>query len=324
MIKFKKSNALQTIKEKEDFLAKQNKLMYIDVNILHNDPENDKIYVSELHTNDFEALKEDIRQIGIKQPLLVKVHPHLPLEYIVISGHRRLAVAKEIGLKQVPVMVEIIENEIDLLRSKISLLTTNMLTRNRTPYEKALEIQKMKALILEAKKLDPETYKGKTLDLLSECLNISTRQLKKYTQFNLQQNDLDEETLENFKKGECTLNEVVKEIHTKSFETDINENLDIEDSSSFTFEHDFEHNKIDLKKDTLKEKESIQQTENLQENTIPQITHKEKSSKLNISLEKVRKTLEFFVTENLEDTEIDQVKNLKEIIEKILSRYQNE
>ena len=49
-----------------------------------------------------EELKESLRQFGFVDPLVVNRHPSR--ENVVVGGHMRLAAAKELGLREVPVV----------------------------------------------------------------------------------------------------------------------------------------------------------------------------------------------------------------------------
>lgn len=313
---FKKSNALSTLKQKEKITNKQNKLLWLNVELIHDNPENDELYFSELHTKEFNALKEDIKEIGIKQPLLVKVHPHFPLEYIVISGHRRLAVAKELGLKQVPVMVEAIENEKDILRSKISLLTTNMLTRQRTPVEKAREIAKMKELILEGKKIDPDTYKGNTLDILAETLGVSLGQVKKYNKLSSVLENVSEEEIQNFEKEKTSYDKILETISDKHNEIDDPNTNYFEATLPFELEEN----------DSFEESKSLNFSLNDEPKEIKTLDFSsplpvtQKKEKTNPSLDKVQKILEFFLSEELREIDRLQLKVIQELVENLLSR----
>lgn len=48
------------------------------------------------------ALEISIRELGVLQPILVRPDPDLPLRYLIIAGHRRVAAARAIGLAEIP------------------------------------------------------------------------------------------------------------------------------------------------------------------------------------------------------------------------------
>ena len=58
-----------------------------------------KEFFDDIQGTDYDALKEDIRQNGIKVEL------HITKSNVILCGHQRWNIAKEIGLKEVPVKV---------------------------------------------------------------------------------------------------------------------------------------------------------------------------------------------------------------------------
>jgi hypothetical protein len=93
-------------------------------------------------------IKEDIKEHGITTPLLIRV---VGLIAVIICGHRRWAVAKLLGLKQVP--VTIISDSYDHLATKQKLVTDNLITRPKLPWAEfgecfiLLGVQEDRALI---------------------------------------------------------------------------------------------------------------------------------------------------------------------------------
>lgn len=201
MSKFRRSKAVQKNQEQD---ATKN-LLWIDPGIIHEDEVNKEIYEDEDRLEEFEELKRDIKENGIAQPLLVRPHEKLPLEYIVVSGHRRLKALKELGEKA-PCLVRNVENKEDYLRAKISLIATNQLVRKRTPGEIAREVKLLKDYIEELRGIEP-SYKGiQTRDLIARENNMSSRQVQRYLTIDRNLNDNEKEQ---FYQGDLTMDEAL-------------------------------------------------------------------------------------------------------------------
>ena len=82
-----------------------------------------KDFFDDLPKGDYEALKKDIEKNGIKTEL------HLLPDFTVICGHQRLLVAKELGLKEVPVKIVNIVGEDEI---KEYVIKDNLLRRQLT------------------------------------------------------------------------------------------------------------------------------------------------------------------------------------------------
>ena len=70
--------------------SNRNNLVYLQSTQIHENPLNDSVYTSD-HEQEDEQLYQSILENGILQPLTVVPHPQLPLEYLLVAGHRRLA-----------------------------------------------------------------------------------------------------------------------------------------------------------------------------------------------------------------------------------------
>ena len=82
---------------------------------------------------EMEALVESIREHGILTPLIVRPMEEAPLEYEVISGHRRLHAAQKAGIVEVPAFVHAISRE----EAAIQLVDSNLHREHSLPSEKA-------------------------------------------------------------------------------------------------------------------------------------------------------------------------------------------
>lgn len=85
---------------------------------------------------EMKAMKESIRENGILQPILVR-----PVSngYEIIAGERRWRAARELGLRDIPVIIKKIDNEKMLLLSLIE----NIQREDLNPMEKAMAYDKL-------------------------------------------------------------------------------------------------------------------------------------------------------------------------------------
>lgn len=83
---------------------------------------------------ELDALKEDIGQNGILQPLIVRPHPSTPGHYEIIAGHNRRTAAREIGYFSLPCIVRELDDDTALFQ----MISTNLKQRTKLlPSEKA-------------------------------------------------------------------------------------------------------------------------------------------------------------------------------------------
>jgi site-specific DNA-methyltransferase (adenine-specific) len=74
----------------------EQKVMWVDPHTLHQNKVTNELYTSE--PENFENIKENISQVGIREPLIVDT------DNVVISGNMRLRIALELGIESVPVI----------------------------------------------------------------------------------------------------------------------------------------------------------------------------------------------------------------------------
>lgn len=82
---------------------------------------------------EMDALVESIREHGILTPLIVRPLEDVPMEYEVISGHRRLHAAKRAGIQEVPVQIYVIDRD----TAAVMLVDSNLHREHILPSEKA-------------------------------------------------------------------------------------------------------------------------------------------------------------------------------------------
>ncbi len=71
----------------------------------------------------FDALKRSIKEVGILQPILVTKKKG---EYIILAGHNRVKAAKELSLKEVPVLVK---NDLSSASEDFIVVASNLIQR---------------------------------------------------------------------------------------------------------------------------------------------------------------------------------------------------
>lgn len=216
------------------------KVVYLDINSIVPNPENDKIYNEETDSVDF--LSYSIEDKGLLQPLVVKKlksdNDSDSDTYEVISGHRRRkAILKIIernspkakDFSYVPCIIRANDKgaaDGDDYDVKETLVDGNLFNRQKTSAEISKEIA-VKKEILEIRKKNGEKIAGKILSLIAEDMGISDHQAKKFNAINKNASD---EVKEAFEKGEISTETAYelskadentqKEILEKSKETD--------------------------------------------------------------------------------------------------------
>ncbi len=100
---------------------------------------------------EMDALVESIREHGILTPLIVRPLEDVPMEYEVISGHRRLHAAQKAGISEVPAFVHTVSRE----EAAIQLVDSNLHREHILPSEKAFAYKlKMDALKQQGRRTD--------------------------------------------------------------------------------------------------------------------------------------------------------------------------
>ena len=123
---------------------------------------------------EMDALVESIREHGILTPLIVRPLEVVPMEYEVISGHRRLHAAQKAGIFEVPAFVHAVSRE----EAAIQLVDSNLHREHILPSEKAFAYKM---------KFDALKHQGKTSGQVGPKLTVdavsdedSGRQVKRY------------------------------------------------------------------------------------------------------------------------------------------------
>ena len=122
---------------------------------------------------EMERLKDSIRESGVLIPALAR-----PAEngYELISGHRRLAACRALGLSTMPVIVRNLTDE----EAVIAMVDSNLQREHILPSEKAFAYKmKMEALSHQGKTSRPVGEKW-SVSQISEAGNDSERQIHRY------------------------------------------------------------------------------------------------------------------------------------------------
>ena len=149
--------------------------------------------------NELAQMRESIREYGVITPILAR-----PIEsgYEVVSGHRRLAICKELGVETVPVFIREMTNE----ESVIAMVDSNLQRENVLPSEKAFAYKMKLEAIKHQGKTTSRQLVGKleSADLISN--NESGRQIQRYIRLT----ELIPEILQMVDEGKVAFNPAVE------------------------------------------------------------------------------------------------------------------
>jgi len=133
-----------------------------------------KEFFEDLNESEYEGLKEDIKNNGIKVDL------HITKTNTILCGHQRWNIAKEIGLKEVPVkVIDIDEKEVD--KVKLYVINDNLLRRHLSKEQRArLHYEKYKIVdknigLEQMKKGKPLSQNDTKVDVYQEIANKSDK-----------------------------------------------------------------------------------------------------------------------------------------------------
>lgn len=105
----------------------ENRQSFLDVSKIKNNSLQPRGYYD---VNKLNELKESIKEKGVLQPILVREKDG---EYEVVAGERRLRASRELGLKEIPVVIK----EIDDKEALVIALIENIQRENLTAIEEA-------------------------------------------------------------------------------------------------------------------------------------------------------------------------------------------
>lgn len=173
----KKFNMLELLnnssgEEKVNKIEKLTEFRTIQININDLIPSEDNFY----STKDISDLKSSIEMFGVQQNLVVKKLGNE--KYEIIAGHRRykaLRTLVEEGKKEFQYVPCKVDGNEDSIRDKLLLIITNSTTRELTDYEKTIQAEKLKELLIEYKK--EEKLPGRVREIIADILNTSSSQV---------------------------------------------------------------------------------------------------------------------------------------------------
>jgi len=179
---------------------------------------------------EYEALKQDIKQNGVKIPLLVNKDKEI------VDGYTRYQIAKELGIEKLPVMVE---SFVDKNQEKYATICLNLHRRHYNIAQKAEQVLKLLEIEREKAKqrqkatlpkkgekgfrqvnVDPSevrTLKGRAVEIVAKKVGISHNTLRKAEKIKEKAKEDPEikKEWEKALKGKKSLNQVYKKVMRK-------------------------------------------------------------------------------------------------------------
>jgi DNA modification methylase len=92
-------------KQKQENAARNLKIEYVSVDSLHSSPQNPRVWTEKAKSD----LKESLKRFGVTEPIIVNSCPSRKNR--IISGHFRWTMAREMGIKNIPVVFVNIPSE---------------------------------------------------------------------------------------------------------------------------------------------------------------------------------------------------------------------
>jgi len=179
------------------------------------DPEY-SLLVPILSDEEYARLKESIADVGLYEPIVVNQ------DKVLLDGHHRLKVVKELGWNKIPVERKQFESRVN---EEIYVIETNIIRRQLTDYQKTVLALKLEPLYAEKAK----QRQGTRTDLTSSSneLNVEFAQARDqaaksvglspatYHRAKTIMNEADEGELKDFKKGNKKVYTIFKNIKTR-------------------------------------------------------------------------------------------------------------
>lgn len=156
------------------------KVVEVPIELLVDNPKNFFRNISEMELED---LCISISKVGVISPLLVT--PNGDGKFRIVAGHQRRRALTKLEKKNAPV---IIKENIDENTEELILIDSNVQTRQLSASEWAKSIERLKIIISEKRKTDPEfreKNKGvRARDIIAEQAGISPTQVERYDRLN--------------------------------------------------------------------------------------------------------------------------------------------
>lgn len=194
----------------EETLSKQSKVerKKIAYDKLIPNPKNETYSIENI-----DDLADSIEDSGLLQNLVVK--PILGTDtYSIVVGHRRREAIKMIveergneDFRMVDCLI--IPQDEDELLTELKLHTSNLESRELTPYEKMNAISELKRIYADLKANGTIKIKGRVRDIIADSVNLKPTQVQKYMSINESASD---ETKEALKKGDISAEDAYKQV----------------------------------------------------------------------------------------------------------------
>lgn len=190
-------------------------MIMVDPFLLHPDPQNDQIYGAfDPEKGEDKKLIEEIQEMGLLQPLLVRRHPVLPEEYVIVSGHRRYHAAKAAGLTRVEVLVMNTNTPEEKALAKLAITVSNHSRDRSSPALMAKEIRHLEIALKELREVSPDKFKGKELrTVIAEELGVSAKTIARTKKI---LNNADDITKQEYTTGKITQIEALRRVDLPS------------------------------------------------------------------------------------------------------------
>jgi len=133
-------------------------------------PDQDSVY-GPLRASDYQALRDDIQQHGITQPI------EITTDNVVLDGHHRIKAAKELSMESVPVVVR---DDLDKNGAALRFLDANLIRRQLGPAEKARVLKHRMRLLCRTEGRSFSESEAKKA--IAKELNTSVRTIDRYFQ----------------------------------------------------------------------------------------------------------------------------------------------
>lgn len=197
----------ETLDKKVSFERKK-----IEYDKLIPNPKNDTYSIENI-----DELADSIEDSGLLQNLVVKQIPGTDT-YSIIVGHRRREAIRKIveergneDFRMVDCYV--IPKDEDELMTELKLHTSNLESRELSPFEKMSAVSELKRIYAELKASGKMNIKGRVRDIIANDMGLKTTQVQKY--MSIDENATDE-TKEALKNGDITTEEAYKQVQIDS------------------------------------------------------------------------------------------------------------
>lgn len=166
----------------------------IKMSLIDENPLNEKTY--DMNDPEIKALAQDIASIGLLQPILVMRNPKLSDRYVILAGHKRFRAQQLNKADEIEVIVRPVPEDanykLEMLKAELSIYSSNIFAREKSPLVRAREAARFKELIKEMRSIDPDSYKGNTDEIVAKVLGVGASYVRALVRVNSAPNDVKE------------------------------------------------------------------------------------------------------------------------------------